>query len=138
MPVSPPSPCTWAGWPRCPNLVPSGGRCPDHQRQARRDSDHARGGAASRGYGRRHRQRFRAAVLARDPYCRCSETDHEHGAGSCPQPSTTADHWPRSRRQLATAGLDPDDPQYGRGLCKSCHDRATALHQPGGWHHPRR
>ncbi|MEU6709988.1 hypothetical protein ABZ897_00800 [Nonomuraea sp. NPDC046802] len=50
-------------------------------------------------------------------------------------PSTVADHHPLSRRELVARGLDPDDPQYGRGLCTSCHGKETAANpeQAGGW-----
>jgi 5-methylcytosine-specific restriction protein A len=44
-----------------------------------------------------------------------------------------ADHWPRDRRELERLGLDPDDPQHGRGLCASCHGKHTAKTQPGGF-----
>jgi 5-methylcytosine-specific restriction protein A len=51
--------------------------------------------------------------------------------------ATVADHYPLSRKELIDAGLDPNDPQHGRGLCKPCHDRETAQNQPGGWNaHP--
>jgi 5-methylcytosine-specific restriction protein A len=52
--------------------------------------------------------------------------------------ATVADHWPRSRRQLVAAGLDADDPQYGRGLCASCHGTETANNpdQAGGFNQP--
>lgn len=66
-------------------------------------------------------------MLARDPNCvLCLQADRT-------EPATVADHYPRSRRELVERGLDPDDPQHGRGLCSSCHGRATAQHQPGGW-----
>jgi 5-methylcytosine-specific restriction protein A len=48
-------------------------------------------------------------------------------------PATVADHHPRSRRELQAAGLDPDDPAYGRGLCELHHNRHTARAQPGGF-----
>lgn len=105
--------------PGCPALADRG-RCPAHQRQA----EQARGTARQRGYGTRHEQQFRAAVLARDPVCVLCRT----------APARHADHHPRSRRDLAAAGLDPDDPQHGRGLCGPCHSRETAREQPGGWH----
>jgi 5-methylcytosine-specific restriction protein A len=112
-------PCSTPG---CPALVPTGtGRCPHHATQG----DAARGTATARGYGHRHRTRFREGVLAREPFCRL-----------CHAPSTDADHWPRSRRELELAGDDPDDPQHGRGLCGPCHSTETAKHQPGGWHVP--
>jgi 5-methylcytosine-specific restriction protein A len=114
--------------PGCPALTDSG-RCEDHRRAA----EQVRGSARDRGYGRAHRQRFRRGVLRRDPLCGCTDEDHSHGP-RCLAPSTVADHWPRDRRELARLGLDANDPQYGRGLCKACHDRHTAWAQPGGWH----
>lgn len=104
--------------PGCPELT-KGGRCATHRTEA----DRARGTAAQRGYNSGGHRRFRAAILKRDPVCVACEH----------QPATVADHHPISRRDLLTAGLDPDDPARGRGLCKPCHDRETAQHQPGGW-----
>jgi 5-methylcytosine-specific restriction protein A len=105
--------------PGCPTLTDTG-RCPEHRAEAER----ARGTARQRGYGRQHEQRFRPAVLARDPVCvLCQKA-----------PAAHADHYPLSRRELVAAGLDPDDPRHGRGLCGPCHSRHTAQEQPGGWH----
>ena len=106
--------------PGCPTYVERGqGRCDEHRRHA----DRARGTAAQRGYTGRGHRGFRAAVLDRDPICvECRLA-----------PATVADHYPKSRRELVEAGLDPNDPTRGRGLCKTCHDRETARHQPGGW-----
>jgi 5-methylcytosine-specific restriction protein A len=105
--------------PGCPTLTDTG-RCPEHRAEAER----ARGTARQRGYGRGHETRFRPAVLARDPVCvLCQQA-----------PSVHADHYPLSRRELVAAGLDPDDPRHGRGLCGPCHSRHTAQEQPGGWH----
>ncbi|KAK2701921.1 hypothetical protein QYM36_019422 [Artemia franciscana] len=87
------------------------------------DADRSRGTATERGYNTRGHQSFREAVLTRDPICVLCELRH----------STIADHHPISRRDLIAAGMNPNDPQYGRGLCKPCHDRATAKNQPGGW-----
>jgi 5-methylcytosine-specific restriction protein A len=113
------TPCTQPG---CPALT-TGGRCQTHQRAA----DQARGTAADRGYDTTHRRRFRRAVLRRDPICvRCHA-----------RPATVADHHPTSRRDLVAAGLDPNDPAHGRGLCAPCHSAETAQHQPGGWNTPR-
>ena len=47
--------------------------------------------------------------------------------------STVADHYPLSRKELIDQGLNPNDPMHGRGLDKLCHDRSTAVEQPGGW-----
>lgn len=116
--------CPAAG---CPNLV-TAGRCDTHTQQA----EQRRGSRHQRGYGRGHTNRFRPGVLKKNPLCVCTDTSHDHGA-ECLRPSTVADHWPRDRRELVRLGLDADDPQYGRGLCKPCHDRHTATTQPGGW-----
>jgi 5-methylcytosine-specific restriction protein A len=109
--------------PGCPNVYPSseGSRCPTHRKQA----DQARGTASERGYNTRGHKRFRAAVLATDYICVIP---------GCLRLATVADHFPRSKRELIDAGLDSNDPQYGRGLCKPHHDAETAQHQPGGWH----
>lgn len=109
--------------PGCPTLHDGpGGRCPQH----RRDADKARGTATQRGYTSQGHARFRTAVLTRDPICVLC------GA----EVSTVADHYPHSRRDLIHLGLNPNDPQYGRGLGKRCHDRETATNQPGGWNTP--
>ncbi|GAA1361297.1 hypothetical protein [Brevibacterium luteolum] len=107
--------------PGCPTLVAVGtGRCQAHQAEA----EQRRGSSTARGYGRAHRRRFRPAVLARNPICVICFR----------RPSTEADHFPLSRAELIDRGLDPNDPQHGRGLCKPCHSAETATHQPGGFH----
>lgn len=73
-----------------------------------------------------HRKRFRPAVLAQDPICVLCHVAQ----------SVVADHHPRDRRTLEDLGLDPNDPQYGRGLCTPCHNRETARNQPAGWNAP--
>jgi 5-methylcytosine-specific restriction protein A len=98
-----------------------GSRCAAHRVEA----DRARGTASQRGYTGAGHRAFRTAVLHRDPICvQCRAA-----------PSTVADHHPLSRRELIARGMNPNDPANGRGLCKPCHDRETAHHQPGGWHH---
>jgi len=104
--------------PGCPKLT-SGGRCDN----CRRAADKARGTARERGYNTVGHQRFRTAVLDRDPICVLCQL----------AAANVADHWPTSRRDLIDLGLDPDDPRHGRGLCKRCHDMETARLQPGGW-----
>ena len=113
--------------PGCPNLTPSG-RCGTHRHEA----DQARGSRQQRGYGPAHINRFRPGVLRRDPLCVCVDQAHNHGP-LCLAPSTVADHWPLSRREQVDAGLDPNNPDNGRGLCKPCHDTHTSTAQPGGW-----
>jgi len=112
--------CAVAG---CPAIYDTadGSRCETHRVTA----DRYRGTAAERGYtSRGHRLRFRPGVLERDPICViCTIAE-----------STVADHYPRDKRHLDDIGLDSNDPRYGRGLCKPCHDRETAANQPGGWH----
>jgi 5-methylcytosine-specific restriction protein A len=103
--------------PGCPTIYDgTASRCPAHRRAA----DKARG---NRGYQSAGHRAFRDAVLARNPVCVICRL----------APSTVADHYPRSRKELITLGLNPNDPQYGRGLCAADHNRETAIHQPGGW-----
>lgn len=113
----------------CPTChEPVRGRCPTCSQRA----DRRRGTFKERGYGTRHRSRFRSGVLCKNPTCVCTDTTHGHPA-PCGQTSVHADHHPLDRRELVARGLDPDDPDHGRGLCPSCHSKHTALHQPGGW-----
>lgn len=111
--------CSVAG---CPEIydVALGSRCAGHRREA----DKARGTKHQRGYSSSGHVRFRRDVLARDPLCVLCHV----------RPSTVADHYPVSRRDLVARGLNADDPARGRGLCKPCHDSETAKRQPGGWH----
>lgn len=118
MPSRPQQRCT-----KCKRLHSGKGQCAACKQAA----DLARGTATERGYGPEHRQRFRAGVLEKDPLCVICLDWGLH------TPATVADHWPLSRRQLVKRGLDPNDPQYGRGLCEPCHGRETQTHQPGGW-----
>jgi 5-methylcytosine-specific restriction protein A len=139
MPLRPPTPCSYHGFPPCPALVYGGGRCPEHTVFVKRAAAAFRRETQGDTYaGRGHRRRFRPGVLRKHPYCRCNLDHAPHGAGACPQPSTDADHWPLERRALVALGLDPDDPQHGRGLCHPCHSAATARLQPGGWHRAER
>lgn len=117
--------CSRAG---CPNLVVSG-RCVDCDRAA----EAKRGIRQERGYGRAHVDRFRRGVLRRDPICVCPDVGRHGHPARCFRPSTRADHFPASRRELIARGLDADDPRYGRGLCGRCDSAQTAVRQPGGW-----
>lgn len=104
--------------PGCPTIYPraEGTRCATHRRKA----DRARG---DRGYSTKGHRTFRTHVIQRDPICVLCNL----------APSTIADHHPHSRKELIELRLNPNDPRYGRGLCKTCHDRETARNQPGGW-----
>lgn len=106
--------------PGCPELVAKGeGKCKRHRREA----EVRRGSPSARGYGHRHRTVFREGVLAKNPICVLCHR----------RPATEADHYPMSRDELLEAGLDADDPRYGRGLCHPCHSAETSRNQPGGW-----
>lgn len=107
----------------CPAVITSGSKCAACTARARAASDRKRRPDGNP-YATAGHQRFRAAVLARDPIC----TVCGHAW------STVADHHPTSRADLIAQGHDPNDPSRGRGVCKRCHDRETAQHQPGGWH----
>jgi 5-methylcytosine-specific restriction protein A len=137
MPTRPPTPCSYRGHPPCPVLVFGGGKCPEHLADTRRASQRFRVERQGDPYAGRGHQRFRRGVLAEDPWCTCDLDHRPHGVSPCSQPSTDADHWPLSKRELIAAGLDPDDPAHGRGLCHRCHSASTARLQPGGWHKPK-
>ncbi len=110
--------------PGCGAFTEGGGRCDEHKRAA----DKARGTSKERGYSTPGHRRFRRLVLRRDPICVICKT----------APSSVADHYPVSRRDLVASGANPDDPNAGRGVCKPCHDRSTATTdgQRGGWNDP--
>jgi 5-methylcytosine-specific restriction enzyme A len=109
--------------PGCPNIYDgTASRCAECSAEA----DKARGTATQRGYSSRGHRAFRAAVLTRDPACVLCDVEF----------STVADHYPLSRRDLIAQGLNPNDPDAGRGLCTSCHNSETAAHQPGGFNAP--
>lgn len=95
-------------------------------------SRRARPSATAQGYGDEHRERFRKGVLQRDPTCVCTSAEHKHGS-PCGARSEHADHYPLSKRELRRRGLDEHHPNYGRGLCASCHAKETGRHQPAGW-----
>lgn len=115
--------------PTCPELTNRAGRCDN----CRRVADKRRGTASERGYNKTHWQVRRRACLRRDLFCVCTDTGHAHGT-TCMAPTTVADHYPTSRRDLVAMGVtDPDALIHLRGLCSSCHNRSTAIAQPGGW-----
>lgn len=93
-------------------------RCPDHLARAKKQ--HTTDTKVYRSAG--HRE-FRRQVLERDPICVLCEV----------MAANVADHYPKSRKELETLGFDPNNPRFGRGLCRGCHNSQTAQHQPGGW-----
>lgn len=111
----------------CPELTTQG-RCVAHRGEAERQ----RGTARQRGYGRLHETWFRPEVLHKNPVCVCTDETHGHGP-ECLTRSTVADHHPLTRPELVAAGMNPNDPRHGRGLCKGCHDKHTSTSSPGGW-----
>lgn len=122
------------GWrvctvPGCPEYSAGGGKCDSHRAEA----EQRRGTARQRGYGGRQWTEARTAVLRRDPFCVCTDTDHGH-ADPCRQPATVADHYPDERRDLVAAGVaDPDALHRLRGVCAPCHGRKGAAETPYGW-----
>ena len=110
--------------PGCGTIYPTnqGSRC----KGCRVEADKRRGTSTERGYHSKGHKAFRAAVLRRDPICVLCHIKQ----------ADTADHYPLSRKELIAKGMNPNDPTYGRGLDKQCHDRETARHQPGGWNTP--
>lgn len=104
--------------PGCPTLFDgTGGRCPTHATQARRERVH------NKVYSTAGHARFRDTVLTRDPICTSCHTAL----------STVADHYPQDRRTLVELHLNPNDPRYGRGLCAPCHNKHTAATTPSGF-----
>lgn len=121
MPNRPQQPCTSPGCPRKTRT----GRCDTCRTQKR--TAYRRRNRRQHDYGPRW-PAFRLNYLLANPRCVI-----------CARLSTVPDHWPVSRRDLLAGGiLDPDQDQYVRPLCKPCHDRQTAIHQPGGWARDRR
>ena len=114
--------------PGCPELTKAS-RCTTHatadRKRRQRSTDAQRPNARARGYDKDHERLFRLPVLMRDPICvECKQA-----------PSLHADHWPIARAELVRAGLNPNDPRHGRGLCASCHASHTAR-SDGGYGNP--
>lgn len=103
----------------CPEITQAP-KCEAHSKQRERKRYDTR----DKGYYTAGHRAFRALVLHRDPICVLCHIAI----------ATDADHHPRDRKQLVLEGMDPNAPEHGRGLCRPCHSRETALNQPGGWH----
>lgn len=97
--------------PGCPRLHSGAGKCPE----CRADTDRMRRPHGNP-YTSRGHQQFREQVLARDPICVECRADR----------ATVADHAPTERWELVEQGLDPNDPEFGQGLCATCHNAKTA------------
>ena len=104
--------------PGCPTLHSHTGKCPKCKAKAARERRPHGNPYTTAGH-----RTFRRLVLTRDPICVICRAAH----------STVADHYPIERVDLVADGLDPNDPQHGRGLCKRCHDKHTARSKPSGW-----
>ncbi|KFI51709.1 hypothetical protein [Bifidobacterium biavatii] len=118
----------------CPHLVQSPASKCEECRRRQEDRRRTRGASPYNTAGHR---RFRAQVLARDPFCVCPGDIGSGGCGKhhgmCGRRSSVADHYPYERVELIDMSLDPDDPQYGRGLCAACHNAKTARTRPAGF-----
>ena len=102
-------------------------RCQDCEGAQRATQRRNRDKEAHAHYNSRGHRRFRRLVLTRDPLCVLCLAEGRTAV------ATEADHWPIDRRELQARGLAVNDPDNGRGLCKSCHSKETAKYQPGGW-----
>ena len=121
MPIKAPSPC-----PVCSVLVPGGGRCEQHRREARQRSDAERGNSHQRGYTWRWRN-YARQYLKQHPLCECPDCK----AGELRTiPAEVVDHITPHRGDERLF-WNPDNHQ---AMSKRCHDRKTAR-EDGGFGH---
>lgn len=119
MPAKPLRPCTTPG---CRGRAETG-RCAACRGAQEANPRLRRGTAAERGYDATWTD-MRIDYLTRHPRC-----------ALCGRLATVPDHYPDSRRRLVAAGVaNPDADERLRPLCASCHNRQTAIRQPGGFH----
>lgn len=117
MPQRPAQPCTTPG---CANRHRNKGRCAackNRQPTSTARAAHYKGDWP----------RLRLNYLTRHPHC-----------ALCHRLADTADHWPRSLKQLLAQGVpNPHADHRLRPLCHTCHSAATWTNQPGGhrWAH---
>lgn len=105
--------------PSCPEIYEgTTSRCERHETEAKQKH-----WAKTRAYSSKGHRAFRTAVLKRDPICVICHTRF----------SEVADHYPMERTELIEAGLNPNDPARGRGLCVPCHNSWTSQSHPSGW-----
>lgn len=106
-------PCTTPG---CPARV-TGGRCQVHA-----------------GLARRHRETWSSLYGPQWPARRLDYLSRHPRCELCPRMARVADHYPRGIKLLRLHNTpDPHLDRYLRPLCWSCHSRATAQREPGGW-----
>src|SRR5687767_13523651 len=124
MPFTPSKDCPTPG---CPNQGgPRGGPCVKCRQRRRQGSQK---GARERGYA----EGWDADFLHHYPLC------YHRVEKRCTMKATLADHYPRSRKELAAAGVSEEnlnDWQYLVPSCDPCHRYHTARRQPGGWNRP--
>ena len=101
--------------PGCPELAEGGGRCPTHDRDARRANDARRPSGAARGSTRAW-ARFRSEYLREHPTCT---------APGCSRPAQDIHHLDGGGRTGARAY----DPTNLQALCHPCHASITAREQ---------
>ncbi|RPH38338.1 HNH endonuclease [bacterium] len=117
MPLAPRRPCTWPG---C-NELTYYSRCPQHQKQERKEIDKRRGTAAQRGYDSKWKV-ARDWYLANHPLCvKCK-------AIGAVRVATVVDHIVPHKGDMELF-WDRDNWQ---ALCKACHDSKTAK-EDGRW-----
>jgi 5-methylcytosine-specific restriction protein A len=97
-----------------------GGRCDQHKRQQRSQSEERRGSSSERGYGYRW-QKARATWLSRNPLCVAC---HEAGRVA---PAVVVDHKVPHRGDQTLFW----DTSNWQSLCKCCHDTKTAREDGG-------
>jgi 5-methylcytosine-specific restriction protein A len=123
MPTRPMRRCTTPG---CPRASPDGGRCEPCAKRRGAVTNQRRDGWVAL-YGPAW-PRVRLDYLTRHPVC-----------ALCPRLAAVPDHYPLGIRALRAMGVtDPHSDRRLRPLCKGCHDKETARHEPGGWNRPRR
>jgi 5-methylcytosine-specific restriction protein A len=115
MPVKAMRPCVRNGCGK--KALPKLGTCRAHTQQVRAHSDRKREGTRG-SYSHKAWRECRAVVLDVNPWCVL-----------CGHLATVADHHPIKRRDLVAQGLDPNDPDRCRSLCKPCHDRHTGTNE---------
>lgn len=119
MPSKPKRPCRRNG---CKALTTTG-LCDEHKRQARRDDD-ARRGDDRQFYGKPRWRKIRKLRLEIEPLCRFCKDEKPPKLTV----ADTVDHI-KGRHEFPDLAFDLENT---RSLCKTCHDRHTAMTQGFG------